>query len=148
VRLAVCGSALGSVWLCGSPAVGQCVAEQQCAVCGSLRQCDSVRQCGSAAVCGSSTAVCGSVRAAVCSSACGGVRQWPWQCAAVLWQCAAVRLAVYGCLAVRQCAAVRQCTAVWQCAAMCGSAVVYLRGGVWHLVVLQQCGSPREGDPK
>jgi hypothetical protein len=75
VRLAVCGSALGSVrkcaWQCvpvrlavfGSPAVQQCAA-----VCDSVRQCATV--CGSAAV-GGSAEVCGSV--AVCGSmaACG-----------------------------------------------------------------------------
>jgi hypothetical protein len=91
VRVSVCGSALGSVWQCGSA----CVAVRQCrcgsaTVCGSARGC--VRQC---------TQQCVAMRVAVCGSAHGSV----WQCA---WKCMKVRVAVSGCAAVRQCAAVLQ----------------------------------------
>ncbi len=84
VRLLVCGM-FSNLALWGSAAVGGCAG---LLVCGCSAR-GSVRQCG---------AVCGSARAAVCGSACSGVRQCAWQCAAVSWECAAVRLAVYGCL--------------------------------------------------
>jgi hypothetical protein len=124
VRLAVCGSVLGSVRhscsaaVCGSAAV----------VCCSAAECGSTAVYGSAAVVCGSAAECGSVaarvavRAAVCDSAYGSVRAvHAVVCGNALggvWQCA------------RQCEAVRQCAAVYvnargcvrQCAqAVCGS---------------------------
>jgi hypothetical protein len=78
-------------------------------------QCEAVR----AAVCSSAHGGMRAVRAAVCDSALSSVWQCTWQCAAVQ-QCGSVRQvcgSARGC--VRQC--IRQCAGVQQCAAVCGS---------------------------
>jgi hypothetical protein len=73
-----------------------------------VRSCGGAQQC--VAVCSSIVRQCVAVRAAVCGSARGSVRQYAQQCIVCVW------------LFERKCAAVCQCGTMLHCAAVCGSA--------------------------
>jgi hypothetical protein len=115
VPAVVCGSALGSVWQCAQ----QCAAVQQC---DSVQQCGRVWQCERQSVavrtvvCTQCAQQCAALRLAVVygsvlgrmrlsgsAAVRGSVRQCAGLCAVVrvavcggVWQCVAVRTAVYG----------------------------------------------------